>query len=304
LRLCFPIHPPLAQARARPLNTTFLTQSLQRKHADCIWEIPLGGHPGHSVFVLVEFQSSVDPTMAARMNSYAALLHLHLTDTRPRARRWPPLLLPLVIYNGQPRWSAPIRLQEPPALPSWPALAHFQLHSAFHLLDLGHDELPSPESQPDNLALTLLHMEQASLQRHTERVGDLFDILQRQLEHHPQALALRRAFLTFFHAVLIHRGATLTTQRFESLQEAKTMFATFVDASLERGREQGLQEGLSQGRLETALKLLHLKFGASEEQWRPRLETLSADQVQDIILRAAMASSLDELFGAVSGAAR
>jgi hypothetical protein len=185
LRLCFPIHPPLAQARARPLNTTFLTQSLQRKHADCIWEIPLGGHPGHSVFVLVEFQSSVDPTMAARMNSYAALLHLHLTDTRPRARRWPPLLLPLVIYNGQPRWSAPIRLQEPPALPSWPALAHFQLHSAFHLLDLGHDELPSPESQPDNLALTLLHMEQASLQRHTERVGDLFDILQRQLEHHP-----------------------------------------------------------------------------------------------------------------------
>jgi flagellar biosynthesis/type III secretory pathway protein FliH len=104
---------------------------------------------------------------------------------------------------------------------------------------------------------------------------------------------------------------TLTTQRFETLQEAKTMFATFVDASLERGREQGLQEGLQQGLQqglqegrkeglkeglkEAALLLIKQRFGVNGDAWRGRLDPMDSEQLQRFLLRASAAASLDDL---------
>ena len=60
----------------------------------------------------IEFQSTVDPRMAERMLEYAGMLRSDLA----RGGRLsgpgggPPPLLPLVVYNGARRWTAPLGL--------------------------------------------------------------------------------------------------------------------------------------------------------------------------------------------------
>jgi hypothetical protein len=137
------------------------------------------------------------------------------------------------------------------------------------------------------------------LQGQPERIGPLFDRLIGALEHHPERLALQEAFLIFFNAVLRLRGASLPEARLEQLREVKHMFHQLAEACEQKGRlegrDEGLQQGLRQGRLDTTLTLLRVKFGASEEQWRPRLEALDATQLEDFLLRAALVHSLNDL---------
>ena len=68
-------------------------------------------HPG-TCLVLTEFQSTVDPRMAERMQEYAAMLRRDMTrEGKVRdPGGGPPLLLPLVVYNGRRPWTAPLDL--------------------------------------------------------------------------------------------------------------------------------------------------------------------------------------------------
>ncbi len=49
-----------------------VSNGLSQRHQDCVWEVGCDGRPG-SVLVALEFQSTVDPTMAVRMLVYTAL---------------------------------------------------------------------------------------------------------------------------------------------------------------------------------------------------------------------------------------
>ncbi|OIO91164.1 MAG: hypothetical protein AUK03_11725 [Anaerolineae bacterium CG2_30_64_16] len=59
------------------------------------------------VYLLLEFQSSVDPFMAVRVLTYVGLLYQDLIRRRELAPggRLPPVV-PVILYNGLPRWQA------------------------------------------------------------------------------------------------------------------------------------------------------------------------------------------------------
>ncbi len=112
----------------RKLDPRFVVPGLRRREGDLVWRFDLRGRPGESLCVWLEFQSTPDPLMAARMSVYAGLLQLDLLASereRPRA----PRVLPLVLYNGRKPWRAARRhgdllLAEPAALEeqqSWAA---------------------------------------------------------------------------------------------------------------------------------------------------------------------------------------
>jgi len=58
--------------------------------------------------LLLEFQSTVDPWMAVRIMTYVGLLYQDLIKTgqvNRRSKMLPPVL-PVVLYNGKPKWTA------------------------------------------------------------------------------------------------------------------------------------------------------------------------------------------------------
>ena len=66
------------------------------------------------LLVLLEFQSTVDRHMAARVLAYTGQTYLKSIreDNTPMPDGKLPPVLPIVIYNGRPRWSAPKEVGE------------------------------------------------------------------------------------------------------------------------------------------------------------------------------------------------
>jgi hypothetical protein len=101
--------------------------------------------------------------------------------------------------------------------------------------------------------------------------------------------------LTFFHVILRLRGA----QQLENMNEVKYMLHNIVEVSVESDRLKGLEEGLKEGQKkgleEAVLALVKRKFRVHGDGWRARLAPMSAEALQELLLRAAMAARVEEI---------
>ena len=77
---------------------------------NAVWWVRFSGRWLY-LYLLLEFQSTVDPFMAVRLLTYLGLLYQDLIKQRALANsgRLPPML-PIVLYNGKPRWTAATEL--------------------------------------------------------------------------------------------------------------------------------------------------------------------------------------------------
>ena len=88
------------------LPASFVTEHLGQRHADMLWKIQTADGSWLYLLVLLEFQSTVDHHMALRMLDYTVRVLQGLgSDDRGPGGKYPPLL-PVVIYNGERRWTA------------------------------------------------------------------------------------------------------------------------------------------------------------------------------------------------------
>ncbi|AHK80637.1 hypothetical protein M911_06040 [Ectothiorhodospira haloalkaliphila] len=81
-----------------------MTDELRDREDDIIWRIRWGKDWLY-VYLLLEFQSSVDRFMAVRIMSYVGLLYQDLIrqNKLTPSGKLPPAL-PVVLYNGEERW--------------------------------------------------------------------------------------------------------------------------------------------------------------------------------------------------------
>ena len=82
---------------------------MRQRHGDMMWRVPrrrdASDDAPADLIVVIEFQSTVDQGMATRMGDYCRML---LDSPAVRGREEPPpAVLPLLVYNGNPRWTAP-----------------------------------------------------------------------------------------------------------------------------------------------------------------------------------------------------
>ena len=79
-----------------------VSDDLRQRHQDQVWRVRFRSRWLH-VLVMLEFQSTVDRTMAVRILAYTALLYQDLLRTSSAPL---PPVLPIVLYHGSERWTA------------------------------------------------------------------------------------------------------------------------------------------------------------------------------------------------------
>ena len=134
------------------LNAKFHAETSERRDGDMIWRIPRRGGGDTYLVLLLEFQSTPDHWMALRALVYAGLLWQHLVAEKrlPLDGRLPPVL-PVVLYNGDRRWTAPLALNELVGLPENSPLWRWQPHMRYHMVDegaFGDEDLAERETLP------------------------------------------------------------------------------------------------------------------------------------------------------------
>jgi predicted transposase YdaD len=83
-----------------------ISHDLREREDDLIWRVRWGERWLY-IYLLLEFQSSVDPLMASRLMTYIGLLYQDLAAAQEIPARGPlPPVLPIVLYNGVETWIA------------------------------------------------------------------------------------------------------------------------------------------------------------------------------------------------------
>ena len=132
------------------------------------------------LLVLFEFQSGVDPDMAWRMHEYVYLLHRHLrySGTFKVQGREPPVL-PVVVYNGERRWTAAGARPGPVAPPGTAEWIGNEARAYVLLDERARAEegagLMGSRLPPDNRMTTLIRLETSPMEARLQLLAEAFE---------------------------------------------------------------------------------------------------------------------------------
>ena len=269
-----------------PVPTHQVAEKLEQRQEDMIWRLryqgPLADEEEPSepaswfyVYVLVEFQSSVDRFMALRMLVYVGLLYQHLVRQKDLTenRQLPPVL-PIVLYNGGRSWSAPTQLAD--LIADAEGLDSFRPRFEFLLLDEGRILRERLESL-DSPVAAMFEIEQSHDPGELTRVVDKLC----RLLADEELAEVRRDFATWLKRLIVPaRFAEFELTELEQLEEFRVMIEERVKEWTRQWEAEGYQRGIEDG-LEKALRAqMELKFGSLAATWSRRLESASPEQLK------------------------
>ncbi|MFL6202196.1 MAG: Rpn family recombination-promoting nuclease/putative transposase [Thermoanaerobaculia bacterium] len=277
---------------------SFVTPGLGRRESDILWRVRWGRDRWLYVYLLLEFQSTVDPFMALRLMVYVGLLYQHLLKDHQLtdSGKLPPVL-PLVLYNGRVPWGAALDVadlvEEVPG-----GLERYRPRLRYCLLDEGRISTDDLESLR-NLAAALFRLERSRGPEEIERV--LVALI--EWLHAPEMVELRHAFVAWLRQVLLPgRVPGAEIPRMAELEEVKAMLAERVKEWTrewqQEGYEKGLKAGIEKEREEVRAALvrqLEKRFGPLPQKARQRIAAFDLEAILDLSASASTAPSLEAL---------
>ena len=226
---------------------------------------PAPEHPGTCV-LLLEFQSTVDPRMAERMQEYAALLRSDLSrEGKVRGPGdGPPPLLPLVVYNGRRPWTAPVDLRSATGgLPT--GLAEIQPKFEYVLLEVrrfaAHDLALGLQTARAgvNFALAQFALENASAEALPAAMAAVARLLGAEGE-----LGLAESFGMWVEGVLERRLGVRLPSLTRMMEEPPMLEETLDEWAEEKfrlGQAEGMKWGIQRERA-LLIRQAQRRFGA------------------------------------------
>jgi len=296
---------------------SYITDDFKQREDDIVWRVKVGGEWVY-LYLLMEFQSSVDKYMALRMMVYVGLLYQDLIKRGEMLvdGRLPPIL-PIVLYNGSQRWSAATDIAE--LIPAVPGLVSEFKPSLKYLLIDENAYSTSELSSLRNLVAAVFRFEQA---QSPTSIEDIINLLIEWLADRPD---LKRMFALWIRATLMRKpNYSILLPQIDDLQEIKVMLADRLEEwahgymaegelkgkqqglqegkqqGLQEGKQQGLQEGkqqgLQQGEMLALQRLLAKRFGVIPVETVALLSHASLEDIERWFDRAIDAKELSAVF--------
>ncbi|MEM6454679.1 MAG: Rpn family recombination-promoting nuclease/putative transposase [Acidobacteriota bacterium] len=301
----------LAEADFTRFREISVTDDDHKRESDIVWRIawtdPRGDPQTLYAFVLLEFQRTVERTMAVRLMIYLTLIYQDLLKSREIAAGAPlPAILPVVVYNGDRPWTAPTRLealiQDVPE-----AFAPYRPTLQYLAIDLNRDR---HDASDGNLFALLGALERSD---DVEALRATVVRMARKLASGDEA-ALRRDLIGYIHRTARQKGVTLDVNSEENSMLGDRM-KQWQDEWFEDGMQKGMQLGKAEGiqigesRAEAKARAdglrmlrglvaqqLEARFGALTPDVHARVDAADTDQLQRWAVRFVTASSIDAVF--------
>ncbi len=268
---------------------SYITEDFRNRADDIVWRVKVGGEWVY-LYLLIEFQSSVDKYMALRMMVYQGLLYQDLIKRGEVLAdgRLPPIL-PIVLYNGTPPWSAVSDVFD--LIPPVPGLVEqFKPRLKYLLID----ESAYTEGEfgsVKNLVAAVFRIEHPAT---PETISQLLGLLNEWLSDRPD---LRRMFALWIRATLMRKAKyRIVLPQIDDLQELNVMLAERLEEWAHGYKAEGLQQGEA-----LALQLLLSKrFSSIPAEIAARIAGASSEEIEVWLDQVLDARSLDDLFGPIA----
>ncbi len=295
------------------VNASYVSEKLRKREGDLLWKLRRrdDGRPVY-VYILIEHQSKVDRFMALRLMTYLSLLYQDLVkegELTPEGRL--PLVIPLVLYNGEGKWWAPLDLAE--LIERVDAASEVYVpRLRYRVIDEGHYDLGDLARRESVVAQVFWLEKSPSPDALAQSQKRLMPLLSG-----PDDEPLRRAMLGWVDEALgpRRRRRKLPAGSLE-LEEFGIMLAKRVEEwsqqireesrieALKEGRREGRQEGRREGRQEgrqegeatLLLRQLGRKFGRLDAQTRKLVRGADPQRLLHWADRVLTAERLEDVF--------
>ncbi len=192
------------------LNRSFIPDNLREQESDIVFSVPFQSESDTDellIYILIEHQSSVDPTMGFRVLFYMTQIwdsqrREWESQSVPKGRwRFRPIL-PIVFYTGEQRWATPLTLDAIMDIPD--VLSRFV--PKFDTLFLGVKDTDESEltktDHPLGWLLTVLQKEQGSVEALSEALIEALSHINTLDEASAQQ---RRRAIYYLLLLILHR---------------------------------------------------------------------------------------------------
>jgi len=232
-------------------NGHYITPLFEERIEDVVWSVELtwqGLTQRVFLYILLEFQSSVDQTMPIRLLHYVACFYSELLKQKTiTPRQGLPPVFPVVVYNGSRHWTAPQDVYEmvqpePPAF-----LQAYQPHLRYYLIDEGRYTKAQLEQRHSPLS-GVFGVENAGVS--WEALQQAVDRMVAIIQEDPHKERTDRIVTRWLKRHLQWLGTGFNLDRLNSVVEDKEMLAENLENWAKKERQQAWQQGHQQGHQE------------------------------------------------------
>lgn len=227
------------------IDKSFVSDEFVKRESDLIYKAKFSGNDIY-IFILIEFQSTVDRFMALRMLRYITELYEDLVKNQKFKTL--PAVFPVMLYNGEKRWTAPedisILIQNSISEKYIPGFSYYKIAEN----EFSKEFLKSLNNSVGALFYTE-NCSEKELQHEIDTIVDLFRT------EKPEEIAL---FVNWFKYMFQDRKELV--EEVQEMEEVKSMLRTSIKKYgkqlLQEGKLEGIQEGIQKEKRDTAKKLL------------------------------------------------
>ncbi len=276
---------------------SFVSDDLRSRHDDIIWRVRWG-EKWLYVYLLLEFQSSVDNFMAVRIMVYIGLLYQYLIDSQKLKKKdkLPPVL-PVVLYNGKTAWNAAQDISE--LIEEVPGgLEKYRPHLRYFLIDEGKFA-DADLAALHNLVAAIIRLENTRSfddeKALAEAISQVLNLLVDWLKD-SEFVQLRRDIVTWLRRVLLPKNLPeIEIPEVIELQEMNAMLRENMQLWYQTAEERGKAQGIAQ----TLLYFLTDKFGQVDDKTQALIYRLDENSLFECIKRLKGAHSVQDILGQV-----
>jgi hypothetical protein len=262
---------------------SLIPDNLHKQEADVVFRAPFRSEAGKArevlIYILIEHQSTTDPSMPFRVLFYMVQLwdrqRREWVAAKVPESEWRFLpILPVLFYTGSDRWEIPGDMASLMDLPE--VLMRFVPRHDTLCLDLKRSprDVLLAAGNPLGWLMQVMQKEDASLEELDAAISDAVAHMEQLPDEEYAAWAKA---LWFLYLLVNHRRepeesrfltgkitADVRAHRREAERMAQTMAEVLMEEGEKRGLQKGWEKGLQKGRIENAranlLRLMRAKF--------------------------------------------
>jgi hypothetical protein len=268
----------------------YVADGLRQRTSDVVWRVRANGEWVY-LYLLIEFQSTIDRHMAVRIMVYVGLLYQEMLRTGevPADDPLPPVL-PIVLYTGNRKWSAATDIAALIAQMPGP-VAKYQPRLEYLLIDRSeYKETDLLEMK--NLVACVIGLEHPTS---AETLPRMTEQIQQLLGSNP---AHRQVFKQWFRGLISRQSKNplvppaLAAKALEELEDFEMTWAQCFEAA----RAESEQKGIGKGEAKMLRRVLTQRFGQLPPDIDAKINAAPTEQIEGWADRLLLADTLVDVF--------
>ena len=233
------------------VNRSFILKEFRKRESDLLYKARLKSGDEFYFYILLEHQSTVDHGMPFRLLIYITELWREelkaRKDEKIKTGGRLPAVFPIVLYNGERRWTAPTRLRG--LIDGYELFRGYVPDFRYALVDASHFNEKKLREIRNAIAGVFLLDRETKDEDLRDRLREVLGFLEGEDRQTISTVAMWMRYM------LIGRSGEATAKEafeewetaYGNIKEARAMIETLGERLVEQGIEQGMEQGMERG---------------------------------------------------------